>query len=73
LFNNLYGKKKSKKNKTNKCTNNKRRSGGGFLGFGSAKRWAINKLATIEDESGRIDPNKANTSPRKSTKDLVIV
>jgi hypothetical protein len=73
LFNHLYGKRKSKKCKTNKCTNNKRRSSGGFLSFGFARRWAINKLATIEDESGRIDPNKADTSPRKSTKDLVMV
>jgi len=58
---------------TNKCNNNKRRSGGGFLGFGSTRLWAINKLATIEDESGRIDPNKANTFPKKSTRDFVMV
>jgi hypothetical protein len=36
------------------------------LGFGSARFQAINKLAIIEDESGRIDPNKANTFPRKN-------
>jgi hypothetical protein len=43
------------------------------LGFGSERLWVINKLATIEDESGRIDPNKANTFPKKSTRDLVMV
>jgi hypothetical protein len=58
---------------TNKCTNSKRRSGGGFLGFGSIRLWAINKLATIEDESGRIDPNKADTFPKKNTRDLMMV
>ncbi len=47
--------------------------GGGFLGFGSARLWAINKLETIEDESGRIDQNKAKNFPIKSTKDLVMV
>jgi hypothetical protein len=30
-------------------------------------------LATIEDESGRIDPKKVNIFPKKSTMDLVMV
>jgi len=38
------------------------------LGFGYVGCWAINKLATIEDEGGRIHPNKANTFPRRSTR-----
>jgi hypothetical protein len=57
---------------TNKCTNSKRTCGG-FLCFGSTRLWAINKLATIEDENGRIDANKGNIFPNKSTRDLVMV
>ncbi len=35
------------------------------MSFGFARLQAINKLATIEDESGRIDPNKVNIFPNK--------
>jgi hypothetical protein len=43
------------------------------LGFGYARCWVVNKSATIEDECGRIDLNKANTFPRRSFRDVLMV
>ncbi len=63
LSNHLYGKTRSRKLATNKCTNN-RISCCGFLSFGYARCWAINKPTTIENESGKTNPNKVNTFPR---------
>ncbi len=72
MSNHLYG-KKFQKCKTNKCINNRKISSGGFLGFGYARCWAINKHVTIKDESGRTYPNKANTFLRRSTMDVLVV
>jgi len=69
----LYGKKKIYKNKSNMCRNNIRRLGGGFLGFGYVGCWVVNKSATIEDESGTTNPNKANTFPRRSIRNVLMV
>jgi hypothetical protein len=55
------------------CTNTGRKLGNGFLGFGYVGCWAVNKLATIEDENDKTDPNKANIFPRRSTKDIMVV
>jgi hypothetical protein len=72
LFYHLYG-ICFLKTRTNKCSNNKTSLGNGFLGFGYARYWVVNKLATIENESDIIDPNKVNTFPRRSTKDVLVV
>jgi hypothetical protein len=69
----LQTKRKSKKTRPTSVPITKKRSGGGFLGFGYARCWAINKPTRIEDESDKIDPNRANTFPRRSTKDLMII
>jgi hypothetical protein len=61
------------KTKNNMCTNSRRRLGNGFLGFGYAGCWVVNKPTTIENESGRIDPNKVSIFPRSSTKDILVV
>jgi hypothetical protein len=53
--------------------NNKRILGCGFLGFGYVRCWDVNKPSTVEDESGKTNPNKVNTFPRRSTKDLLVV
>jgi hypothetical protein len=71
LSNHLYGKTRSRKPATNRCTNNKK-SSCDFLGFGYARCWVVNKPTTIEDESGKTNPNKANTFPN-NTKDLLVV
>jgi hypothetical protein len=60
------------KSKISRCANNKRKLGCDFLGFSFASGWVINKPTTIEDESDKTDPNKANTFPRNS-KDLLVV
>ncbi len=64
---------KIQKSRTNKCINNKRKLGGGFLGFGYTGCWAVNKPTTIEDESGKTNPNEANIFPRKNTMNLLVV
>jgi hypothetical protein len=33
----------------------------------------VNKSTRIENESGKINPNKANTFPKRNTKDLLMV
>ncbi len=54
------------KTKNNMCTNSRRRLGNGFLGFGYAGCWVVNKPTTIEDESDKTNyPNKTNTFLRK--------
>ncbi len=35
------------------------------MGFGYARCWAVNKPTTIEDERGKTNPNKGNTSLSK--------
>jgi hypothetical protein len=55
------------------CINSRRRSCNGFLSFGYGGCWIVNKPTTIEDESDRIDPNKANIFPKRSTEDILVI
>jgi hypothetical protein len=43
------------------------------LGFSYAGGWVVNKSVTIENESGKIDLNKGNIFPRRSTRDVLMV
>jgi hypothetical protein len=55
------------------CTNSRRKSGNGFLGFGYARCWVVNKPTTIEDESGNTNPNEANIFLRRSIEVILVV
>jgi hypothetical protein len=73
MSNHLYGQTKSKKIGLTNVLKVKNILGCDFLGFGYARCWVVNKPTTIEDESGKTNPNKANTFPRRSTWDLLVV